>query len=215
MSEGRRPPLARRWWTWPLVVIAVGAVAGVALSAAGLGFGRGEQRTLFTVDACPDPSPGPGGDLPAPKDPVAAAVRARWQGDAPQARAQEITALLSPAYPGAHEQLGVCQRGDLAIYASPGGNGAGDGPRLGVLPGGRCEIRTTGGQGRVVIAESVSAQQSVPDYGANDFASFPGWYLTAVDPAPGTYRWTTAATWQSGPGAPAEPGTLVVELTLG
>lgn len=197
------------------MVIAVGVVAGVALSAAGLGFGRGEARTLFTVDACPDPSPGPDGDLPAPKDPVTAAARAYWQPDTPQDTAREVTALLSPAYPGAHNQLGVCQRGDLSVYASPGGNGAGDGPHLGVLPGGRREIRTTDGQGRLVIAESVSAQQSVPDHGANDFGLFPGWYLTAVDPARGTYRWTTALTWQTSPSAPAQPGTLIVELTLG
>lgn len=65
---------------------------------------------------------------------------------------------------------------------------------LGEPPGGHRDVRTYDGRGRLVIAESVSAQQSVPDRGANDFGAFPGWHLTAVDPAPGTYRWTTPAT---------------------
>ena len=213
MSVRRRPPLARRWWTWPSVVIAVAVVIGAVLWASGVG--RGEPRTLFTVDACPQPSPGPEGDLPLPKRPPPARAAARWEPEAAGAGAREVTALLSPSYPGAHDELGVCQRGDLAVSGSPGGDYAGEGPRLGALPGGRREVATTTGEGRLVIAESVSAQDSVPDYGANDFGMFNGWYLTAVDPAPGTYRWSAPVTWAPSPDARPEPGTLVVELVLG
>ena len=196
-----------------MVVVAVALVVGAVLWASGVG--RGEPRTLFTVDACPQPSPGPEGDLPTPQRAVAARAAARWEPDAAGSGAQKVTALLSPAYPGAHDELGVCQRGDLAVSGSPGGDYAGEGPRLGALPGGRREVATTAGKGRLVIAESVSAQQSVPDDGANDFGMFNGWYLTAVDPAPGTYRWTTEVTWRASPDARPQPGTLVVELTLG
>ena len=196
-----------------MVVIALAVVIGAVLWASGVG--RGEPRTLFTVDACPQPSPGPDGDLPLPKRPVPARAVARWEPEAAGAGAREVTALLSPSYPGAHDELGMCQRGEVAVSGSPGGDYAREGPRLGALPGGRREVRTTAEKGRLVIAESVSAQESVPDYGANDFGMFNGWYLTAVDPAPGTYRWTTEVTWRASPDARPQPGTLVVELALG
>lgn len=197
------------------MVIAAVVAAGLALSAVGFGFGRGEQRTLFTVDACPDPSPGPEGKTPAPQDPVAAMVSASWRGDASSPGVQQVDARLSPAYPGAYGELGVCQRGEVAVDASRGGKDPDAGPRLGKLLGGRREVRSTDGSGRLVIAEAASAQDSVPDYGANDFAFLFGWYLTAVDPEPGTYRWSSAVTWQPAADAAPQPGTLVVEITLG
>lgn len=66
---------------WPLAVIAAGLVIGLVLSVLGIGFGRGQERTLLTVDACPDPTAGPDGDLPLPEAPVMARATARWQPD--------------------------------------------------------------------------------------------------------------------------------------
>lgn len=36
---------------WPLAVIAAGLAVGLVLSVLGIGLGRGQERTLSTVDA--------------------------------------------------------------------------------------------------------------------------------------------------------------------